>query len=160
MEQQRAAREIVLRALSVQARSRAQLRTKLDSKGIPPEVSEQVLDRFTEVGLVDDAAYAESIVRNRGSRGLSRRGLQEEMRRRGVPKEIAAEAVAEVSDESEYDSALRLALKKVAATQGLEPAVRERRIVAMLGRKGYGGSVTYRAVREALGEVSAEHGDF
>ncbi len=43
-----------------------------------------ILDRFEEVGLVDDAQYAEMIVRTRhAERGLSRRAISTELRRRG-----------------------------------------------------------------------------
>ncbi|MDO5495829.1 MAG: regulatory protein RecX [bacterium] len=152
-EQERAAREIVLRQLAMMARSREQLREKILARGVSEPVAERVLDRFTEVGLVDDAAFAESLVRTqRESRGLSRRGLAAELTKRGVDREVLAEAVAAVGDEDEYETALRLARKRASATAGLERPVRERRIAGMLARKGYGASVAYRAVREALEE--------
>lgn len=148
-EQLRAAREIVLRQLSYRAHSREQLRGKLASRGVEPEIAEQVLDRFTEVGLVDDAAFAEWVVRSqRDSRGLSRRALAVELHKRGVDGDTAASALTDVQDD--YETALRLAQRKLEATAGLERAVRERRIAGMLARKGYGAAVTFRAVMEAL----------
>lgn len=155
-DQERVARDVVLRQLSMMARSREQLREKVLAKGVGEDVAERVLDRFTEVGLVDDAAFAESLVRTqRESRGLSRRGLAAELRRRGVERDVVEEAVSAVGDEEEYETALRLARKRAAATAGLERQVRERRIAGMLARKGYGASVAYRAVREALAEGEA-----
>ncbi|HZK04833.1 MAG TPA: regulatory protein RecX [Actinomycetaceae bacterium] len=149
--QEQAARAIVLRQLTITSRSREQLRVKLEQRGIPDDVSERVLDRFTEVGLIDDAAYAEMLVRTgRESRGLSRRGLAVELRKRGVDGDTAAAAIDAVDDEAEFATALRLAERKAASTIGLERAVRERRIAGMLARKGYGSSVVYRAVGEVL----------
>lgn len=156
-EQERAARDVVLRQLTMMARSREQLREKILARGIAEEVAEQVLDRFTEVGLVDDAAFAETLVRTqRESRGLSRRGLAAELRKRGVEGDVAAEALSEIGDEEEFETALRLAQKRAAATSGLDRKVRERRIAGMLARKGYGASVAYRAVREALAAEGAQ----
>ncbi|MGZ4438230.1 MAG: regulatory protein RecX, partial [Nocardioidaceae bacterium] len=68
------ARKILLDQLTGQARSRAELTTKLARKGVPPEIGERLLDRFEEVGLVDDAAFARSWVESRQSgKGLARR---------------------------------------------------------------------------------------
>lgn len=156
-EQERAAREIVLRQLAIMARSREQLREKILAKGISEDVAEHVLDRFTEVGLVDDAAFAESLVRSkRESRGLSRRGMIAELRKRGVDGEVASEAISGIDDEDEYETALQLARKRAASTRGLERHVRERRIAGMLGRRGFGASVSYRAVRAALSEGESD----
>ena len=62
------ARAIVLRQLSMAPRSRAQLERKLSQRGCDPEVAARVLDRMTEVGLVDDEAYAEMLVRSKQAR--------------------------------------------------------------------------------------------
>ena len=52
------ARTILLDALTGQARSRQELRQKLAKKDVPDDLAERLLDRFTEVGLVDDEAFA------------------------------------------------------------------------------------------------------
>ncbi len=60
-------------------------RQKLRRRGISAPVIERVLDRFTEVGLIDDQAYAEAYVRTKHQeRALSRRALTAELRRKGV----------------------------------------------------------------------------
>ncbi|HEY2306223.1 MAG TPA: regulatory protein RecX, partial [Streptosporangiaceae bacterium] len=71
-----AARAICLRLLTAGPRTRAQLATALRKRRIPDEVAEAVLSRFTEVGLIDDAAFARAWVESRHhSRGLARRAL-------------------------------------------------------------------------------------
>lgn len=121
-------------------------------KDVPDDVADRVLDRFEEVGLVDDAAYAGMLVRTRQSeRGLARRALAVELRRKGIDQETAAEALAEVDDEDEEASARRLVAKRLRAMSGLEPEVKRRRLAGMLARKGHGPGVSYRVINEALG---------
>lgn len=155
------ARAIALRQLTAAPRSRAQLAEAMARRDVPEDVAERVLDRFTEVGLVDDAAYAEILVRSRhAERKLSRRALAQELRRKGVDDEIAREALEQVDDEEEELAARALARKKLAATRGLDREVRLRRAYGALGRKGYGGSLVSRVVREELAaEGAAEDGD-
>src|SRR3954466_11079789 len=82
------ARAIVLRQLTMAPRSRAQLADKLAERGADEAVAERVLDRFEEVGLVDDEAFAQLLVRSqRAGRGLGRRALAHELRRKGVEHE-------------------------------------------------------------------------
>src|SRR5215207_10090176 len=50
-------RTLLLNALTGQARTRKELADKLDAKDVPDEVAGELLDRFTEVGLIDDAAF-------------------------------------------------------------------------------------------------------
>lgn len=155
------ARAIALRQLTAAPRSRAQLAEAMARRDVPEDVAERVLDRFAEVGLVDDAAYAEVLVRSRhAERKLSRRALAQELRRKGVDDEIAREALEQVDDEDEERAARALARKKLAATRGLDREVRLRRAYGALGRKGYGGSLVSRVVREELAaEGGAADGD-
>lgn len=147
------ARETLLRILTAAPKSRAELEQSLARKGYPEAVVGPVLDRFDEVGLVDDAAYADMLVRTRHSeRGLSRRALAMELRRRGIAEETAADALEQVDPDDERAAALALARKHVARTRGLERDVRVRRAVGALGRKGYAPGVSFGVVRDALAE--------
>src|SRR5690606_32075881 len=96
------ARKILLDQLTGQARSRAELETKLARKGVPKHVATRLLDRFEEVGLVDDEAFARLWVQSRqASRGLARRALAQELRRKGIDDEVAREVLDEVDPEEE-----------------------------------------------------------
>ena len=154
------ARTIVLRQLTAAPRSRHQLSEALAKKEIPEAVAERVLDRFTEVGLIDDAAYAEMLVRSRhAERGLSRRALTQELRRKGVSPELAAVALEQVDDDDEESAARALARKKLRSTRGLDREVRMRRAYGALGRKGYGAGIVSRVVREELAAEEAAETD-
>ena len=145
------ARGICLRALTGAPKTRKQLADLLAKKEVPDEAAAAVLDRFTEVGLIDDAAFAAAWVSSRQSgRGLARRALTAELRAKGVDVEVAAAAVAEVDPQDEWDSARRLVERKVVAMRRLDRATAERRLIGMLARKGYGGGLAGYVVREAL----------
>jgi regulatory protein len=150
-DHEQVARTVALRLLTGAPRSRAQLAEAMARRDVPDEIADRVLDRFTEVGLVDDAAYAEVLVRSRhAEKGLSRRALAMELRRRGVDPVTAAEALEQVEDSDEESAARVLVRRKLASTRGLDREVRVRRTSAMLGRKGYGGGLVSRLVREEL----------
>ena len=76
------ARAIALRQLTMAPRTRKQLAEKLAAKEVPAEVALEVLDRFEEVGLVDDKAFAQGWVHSRSS-GRGRRALAQELRTQG-----------------------------------------------------------------------------
>jgi regulatory protein len=147
------ARAICLRALTGTAKTRQHLADLLGRRGIPEHAAAAVLDRFTEVGLIDDAAFARAWVGSRQSgRGLARRALRAELRARGVDAEVAAEAVTLVDDEDERAAARTLVRRRLAGMQRLDHATATRRLMGMLARKGYAGGLAAAVVREALEE--------
>jgi regulatory protein len=147
------ARAIVLRQLSIGARTREQLKDRLRRRGIPEEICEKVLERFEDLDLVDDAEFARMWVESRhAGKGLARRALGHELRVRGVAEEQVREAVGVLSAEDELESARELVRKRVSARTEEEGARRIRRLAAMLSRKGYGPETARRAIVDVLGE--------
>ncbi|OCI31548.1 regulatory protein RecX [Oerskovia enterophila] len=154
------AREAILRTLTAAPKSRRQLMDSMTRKGYPSEVLEPILDRFEEVGLVDDAEYAGMIVRTRhGERGLSRRAIAQELRRKGIDDETATGALDQVDDDDEHDAARELVQRRLARTTGLDREVRTRRVVGMLARKGYSPGLALTLVREELAREGEEADD-
>ena len=145
------ARQICLRLLSVAPKTRAQLATALRRGGVPAEAAEAVLARFTDVGLIDDAAFARAWVESRHySRGLSRRSLSAELRRQGVQTEEIREAVDTLDPEQEVATARRMVEQKMAGTRGQPPETRVRRAAGSLARKGYPPGLVFRLIKEVL----------
>jgi regulatory protein len=129
----------------------------LAERGVPDDAAESVLDRYTDVGLIDDAAFARAWVSSRQSgRGLARRALSQELRAKGVDPEVAAEAVLAVDDDDERATARRLVDRKVGAMRRLDRATATRRLMGMLARKGYSGGLAAAVVREALDDAGAD----
>ena len=150
------ARGLVLDALARSAKTRGQLAELLARKEVSEEVAESVLDRYTELGLVDDAAYAEAFTRSRHEhKGLGSRAIAYELRRRSVADDLVQEAVSVLDSEQEQRTASRLAVERQARMTSLPREVQARRLAGFLARKGYGGDVVGRAVREALAAAQA-----
>jgi len=148
------ARQIVLRQLAMASRSRSQLAEKLAQRDCPADVAAAVLDRMTEVGLVDDAAYAQMLVRSQqAGRGLSRRALARELHGKGIEEDLAQEALSSISDADERDRARELVDKKLRAMHGLGLQVQTRRLAGMLARKGYSPNLTYAVILEAIADA-------
>jgi regulatory protein len=145
------ARQICLRLLTAAPRTRAQLAQALRRVGVPADAAEAVLGRFTDVGLIDDAAFARAWVESRHySRGLSRRSLSAELRRRGIDGEEIREAVDALDPEQEVATARRLVEQKMAGTRGQPPEARARRAASMLARRGYPPGLVFRLIKEVL----------
>ncbi len=151
-----AARTILLSKLSGQPRTRAELAGTLADRGIPDDVADRVLERFNEVGLIDDAAFAAAWVesRHRG-RGLARRALAHELRHRGVDDELVRDAVEELHPDQEWDTARMLVRRRLASMRKLDRQAAMRRLLGMLARKGYPAGLAMTVVREEL-EASEE----
>jgi len=145
------ARNIGLRLLTAAPRSRRQLADAFERRGVPSDVAERVLDRFVEVGLLDDAEYARLVVHSQHvDRGLSGRALRFALRKRGIDGELAEAAVSELSADDVEGTARALVARKLRAMVGLNRETRVRRVWGLLARKGYSPSLIARLVREMV----------
>jgi regulatory protein len=153
-DQEAVARKILLDQLTGQARSRHELADRLAKRNVPDEVATRLLDRFEEVGLVDDEAFARQWIASRQpGKGLARRALAQELRRKGVADEVAREALDEIDPDDEEAAARLLVRRKLRSMGGLDPAVATRRLAGMLARKGYPPGLAFAVVRDELDGV-------
>ncbi|MGV0742309.1 recombination regulator RecX [Mycolicibacterium sp. XJ870] len=147
------AKNVCLRLLTVRARTRAELEGQLTKRGYPDEVSATVLDRLTDVGLIDDEDFAEQWVRSRqANAGKGKRALAVELRKKGVDKEVIDAALADIDAGAERERAEQLVrdkLRRERLTDDDELRV-TRRLVGMLARRGYGQSMALDVVRVEL----------
>ncbi|NJP97190.1 recombination regulator RecX [Nonomuraea sp. FMUSA5-5] len=151
------ARAICLRLLTMAPKTRAQLAEALRKRDVPEEAAEAVLSRFSELGLINDEAFAAAWVDSRHhGRGLAKRALAAELRRRGVDGDTVNEAVERLDPDQEEETARRLVERKLASTRSLDPQTRTRRLAGMLARKGYPSGLAFRVIREALEQEGIE----
>jgi regulatory protein len=150
------AREIALRQLTVRSRTVQELRTALARRNVPDEAAEEVLARFGEVGLVDDAAFARDWVAAGPRRLRSRRVLAQELKSRGVAAELVTEALDDLDPEAEFEVARSLARKRLPGLAGLDPQARYRRLAGALARRGFAGPVVHAVLRDVLAEEVPE----
>ncbi len=157
------AKDVCLRLLTERARSRAELDQKLVQKGYPRAVIDSVLARLAEVGLVDDAAFAEQWVHSRHTySGRGRRALSMELQRKGIDQQTSTEALSQISADDERERAADLVRKKLARTTADDIADRDdrerlmRRLVGMLARRGYPASMSFAVVKAELADLGGE----
>jgi regulatory protein len=145
------ARTIVLRQLTAGPRTRAQLEQALNRRDVPAAAAAEVLDRFAELGYVDDEAFARAWVDSRhAGRGLARRALAHELRQRGVSDEVARDAVDTVDVDLERETARRLVRRRLRSMRNQPADVVTRRLAGMLARKGYPSGLAFAVIREEL----------
>ena len=155
------AKTIVYNQLAYSAKTRGQLRKKLQSEGFEAELIEPLLDKFEAAKLIDDAEYAETFVRQKSrTKKLSRAALRRELAERGVRGEEAENALAQRTDEQEREDAAELVRKKLRPGMGLSDRAEKdkvtRRLLGMLARRGYSSSVSMSVIREELAAYGAE----
>ena len=152
------AREAALRLLAVRPRSAAELARRLRMKGYEPEIGEEVIARLREMGMIDDAAFAGTLVRDRVRlRPQGARRLANELRARGVDDETARAAIRETMEGEETDERelARRAAGKWRPRPGEEPARARRRLHGFLARRGFDSEV----IREVLDEAAPDDAD-
>lgn len=155
------AKTIVYNQLAYSAKTRGQLRKKLQSEGFEAEFIEPLLDKFEAAKLIDDAEYAETFVRQKSrTKKLSRAALRRELAERGVRGEEAENALAQRTDEQEREDAAELVRKKLRPGMDLSDRAEKdrvtRRLLGMLARRGYSSSVSMSVIREELAAYGAE----
>lgn len=148
-----AARDIALRRLERSLACRSQVQQALERKQVDPDIAQQVLDRLEEVGLLDDLAYAQTLVRTRfREKFAARRAIASELKTKGISAANIAAALEQIDDADEAQAALALARKKAATLTNVEPVVAKRRLAGALQRKGYGPADTWHAIEVVMGE--------
>ena len=149
-----AAERAALRALARRAHARGDLRRRLVRKQHPPAAVDAALERLTVRGLLDDGRYAEQYAALRATRGNGPARLLRDLLAQGVERGTAEQAVQRALEEEGIDPRLEaraVAAKRARQLADLPPAVRQRRLLAFLARRGYSGSEVLETVKEVLG---------
>lgn len=139
------------------AKTRGELHAKCTERGYPDEIIVAALDRLTEVGVIDDAAYARDYAASRQrSRGLSASAIRRELARKRLDPALIDAAVEGIDRDDEYATAVDLVRRKAPGTARLDRQARVRRLTGMLIRKGYSPSVAFTVVKEVLADVDLD----
>lgn len=156
-ERAKKAKEICFDLLAARPRAVEELRQTLQRKGFDSDTVETLLGKLDRAGLVNDAEFAETWVRDRhANQGLSRTALVAELRRKGVDDEIAAQAAEEVDREAEEQRARELVRKRLRSLGNVDEQTAIRRLLGFLARKGYPQGLAYTVIRDELREYGAE----
>lgn len=145
------AKDACLRLLTDRARSRSELETKLSGRGFEPEIITKVLDRLQEIGLIDDADFANQWVHSRHTySGKGKRALAVELRLKGIDQDTASEALSQIDPEDERERAAELVRRKLKNKPVDDRDKVTRRLVSMLARKGYSAGMSYEVVKAEM----------
>ena len=147
-----AARAAALRLIDRMRRTHSDIARRLRDKGYAPEDIDPLLERLTEVGLIDDVEYARAYLAGRwGRRAAGWRKLEMDLRKRGVsPEDIAAgraklEAAQGAADEvGMARRAIEQAERRYAK---LDPQARKRRLWGLLVRRGFSTDIIMQAMK-------------
>jgi regulatory protein len=146
-----AAHAAALRLLTTRARTRAELRQRLEQRGFEAAAVAETLERLERVGLVDDAALAGTIAEGRAERGLDAPAIAAELRDRGVDPAIADHAAeAAVPPESRADRCRQVAEARLAHLAGLPAPTQLRRLATYLARRGYPSDLAETVARDLI----------
>jgi regulatory protein len=148
------ARALCLRLLTARARTRAELAGQLAKRGYPDDLSARVLDRLTDVGLVDDAGFAEQWVHSRrANAGKGNRALAAELHTKGVDNDVITSVLGGINPAAERGRAeqlVRARLRREKLGDDNADARASRRLVAMLARRGFDQTMAYDVVSAEL----------
>src|ERR1700722_91639 len=146
------ARAFCLRLLTARARTRAELAGQLAKRGYPDDVSTRVLDRLSDVGLVDDAGFAEQWVHSRrANAGKGKRALAAELHTKGVDSDVITSVLGGINPAAERGRAEQLVRTRLRREKLSDDDARvSRRLVAMLARRGFDQTVAYDVVSAEL----------
>lgn len=133
--------ERAVRMLSARPRSVAELRRLMLRKGLPIQEVDNAIERLIGVGYLDDTAFARHYARSKVlAAGFSRRRIEQELARRGVPRRTAENAVAYVFDDEAIDESTsleRMIVKRLRSMTGADEVTKRRRLFGFLARRGY-----------------------
>ncbi len=149
MDESGRATTAALNLLARRPRSTREIRDRLAQHGYAEPAVDAAIAKLEGWNYLDDAGFARYWVENReANRPRGRRLLEQELRNKGVDRELAREAV-EAAAPDEMAAALALAQAKMRSYERLDPAVARRRLAGFLGRRGYG----FDVIAPVLGRV-------
>jgi regulatory protein len=143
---------VSMHALARRGMSSAEMTRLLESREIDPDSVAEEIERLEGVGLLDDRALAETLVRTLQDRkGLGRSGITAELRRRKINDEAITEALDEFDGDDELARAIEIAQKRASQLRSYDHETARRRLSGYLMRRGYNGSIVSAAIAASLG---------
>lgn len=141
---------VAMYALGKRNHSIQEIKDRLTKRELPEEIIQETITKLCDMGLLDDTEFARAFYRHKQE--YQRKGLNHiryELKRKGVDEDIIQLVSAEY-EEGERDRALNLALSRVRLSRGVSKDKRFNRLIGVLSRGGYSGSIVFDVAKEAL----------
>ena len=131
------ARDYAFFLFKFRLRSENELIQRLKLKKVPEETIKELVAFLKEKKLIDDNIFAKAWISSRLRKPLGLRRIKQELRQKGVDKEIIESQSSGVTDYSETDTVLDLAKRKLNILKGADQVIAKRRVYAFLLRRGF-----------------------
>jgi regulatory protein len=147
--------EAAARFLEARSRSVSEVRRRLATAGYRPDLIEDAIRRLTELGMLDDAAFARAWVESRDrAHPRGEIALRRELAQKGIERTLVDEVLGERRTGDETDAELergRRLLDRQARTlaRTADPRARRAKAYALLARNGFDPETAARLAREA-----------
>jgi len=142
----------LIRSLGRRGLSIAESKTRLRRDGLTDDETSSVVDDIIERGWLDDTVLAEQLVHSATSRkGMGTRAIRQVLVKRAIARDVIDEVLAELPDD-DAERALEFARTKARSLVQYDDQTGMRRLMGMLARRGFGGSIASKAARAALDE--------
>lgn len=139
-----------LRIINARPMSREELRKRLVEKGETSENADECAEWLCQMGLINDAEYAGSVVRHYAAKGYGASRIKQELRRHGLSRELWDEAMSQMPEQDEY---LARFLRSRLSDPGDRAQVKK--VSDALFRRGY----SWDQIKHALNEFDTQ-GDY
>ena len=140
------------RSLGRRGLSVSESRARLRAEGLTDEESSAMVEDFIERGWLDDAVLAEQLVHSATTRKkMGTRAIRQLLVKRSVARDVIDDVLAELPDD-DAERALEFARTKARNLSQYDEETAMRRMMGMLARRGFGGSVAGKAARTALAD--------
>ena len=155
--------EVAAKRLSYRSRTSQELKMYLEEKGFEEELINQTIQEFKDIGYLDDERFAKDYFRYAAGKGWAKARTVRELRRKGIPQEMAESAHEEYLEEfgeTDEDAAVTVA-RKMLKPDMLDERGRliekyKARVARRLFNYGYSTSQIYYAINQAVSELTEE----
>lgn len=133
-----------LRLVSMRAKTRGEVELYLHSKGASPSLTETILNKLSNIGLIDDKKYARDYIRNRANlRPTSRLKVRSDLLKRRISEKVIAEAL------EEEESGDTQALVEIIRKKRMQSKYKDKlKLMQYLARQGF----NYHDIKQALSD--------
>ncbi len=142
-----------LKFISYKQRTVVETTRKLQNEGYDDALIKEAISRLSENGLLNDKSYAVQWVEERQSaKPRSKRALQQELHRKGIPENLIRSVVEDVDD---YQSAYGIAADRLWKYEGLSEFEFKKKLGTYLASKGFQYDVISEVIRKLWGNIQS-----
>lgn len=149
------AKEKALSLLQYRNRTKLEMKQKLEQNGYPKEIIDRVDEFLQRYGFLDDERYTKSYIELYAKK-KSRLQMQQDLRRKGISKELFSEIWEEQPEESEEESLKKL-MEKRFRNGNIPTKETFQKHYAFFARRGYPSSMIVKLLNEY--QLSNEYED-